>query len=159
MPPWVPGGVGEVDEVMHYHYILLGASEWWKAAGEVVSAAGMPSSAPFVHLGGGYAGVLHNKTLLAGLPLGLPGGMLLWRNPPAIICRRHILFHPGLGVGSPYPIHHDGDILRLIRVPAEQSQIHIRGFWPIYVRDGAMSGHFEDADWHAPHLILRFAID
>ena len=89
--PWVPKGVGEVDEVMHYHCILLGASEW-KAVGGMVSAAagrpvGMPSSAPFVHLGSGYAGVLHNKTMLARLPLGLPGGTLLWRNPPTTIRR------------------------------------------------------------------------
>ena len=63
-PPWVPGGVGEVDEVMHYHYILFSASEW-KAAGGMASAttgclAGIPSSTPFVYLGGGYVSFLHN---------------------------------------------------------------------------------------------------
>ena len=52
-----------MDEVMHYHYILLSASEW-KAAGGMDSAtagrpAGMPSSAPFLYHGDGYVSFLH----------------------------------------------------------------------------------------------------
>ena len=113
-PPWVPGGVGEVDEIMHYHYILFSGNEW-KAAGGMDSTtprcpAGMPSSTPFVYLGSGYVSFLHNKTMLTGFPHRLPGGRLPWRNPPVTIRRRHHLLHSGFGVGSLVPSHHDGDI-------------------------------------------------
>ena len=145
-----------MDEVMHYHYILLSASEWKAAAWRL---AGMPSSAPFVYLSGGYVSFLHYKTMLTGFPLGLPGGRLSWRNPPTTISRRHHLFHSGFGVGGPVPIHHHGDFLRLFRAPAEQSQIRVREFWHVYVRTDAMCGHFGNADWHAPHPILRPATD
>ena len=105
-PLWVPRGVGEVDEVMYYHYILLSASEWKTARGMDSAAAGhpagMPSSAPFVHLGGGYVSVLHNKTMLTGFLLGVPGGRLPERNPPTTIHRRHHLLHSRLGGGGPY---------------------------------------------------------
>ena len=69
-----------MDEAMYYHYILLSASEW-KTAGGMDSATsgrptGMSPSVPFVHLGGGYVSVLHNKTMLTGFLLRVPGGRL-----------------------------------------------------------------------------------
>ena len=80
-----------MDEVMHYHYILMSVSEW-KAAGGMDSAAAeglarMPSSTPFVYLGGRYVSFLRNKTMLTGFPLGLLGGRLPERIPPATIHR------------------------------------------------------------------------
>ena len=112
-----------MDEAMHYHYIPLSASEWKTAGGMDPAAAGRPagmsSSAPFVHLGGGYVSVLHNTTMLTGFPFGVPGGRLPWRNLPATIRRRHHLLHSGLGGSGSVPIHHDGDIFRLFRAPSE----------------------------------------
>ena len=152
-----------MDEVMHYHNILFSACEWKAARGMDLATArrpaGMPSSGPFFYLGGGYVSFLHNNTMLTGFPHGLPGGRLPWRNPPATLRRRHHLLHSGFGVGGPVPSHHDGDILRLFRAPAEQSQIHVCRFWPVYVRIYAMCWHFGDANRHAPHLILRPATD
>ena len=69
-----------MDEVMYYHYILLSASELKTTRGMDSAAMGhperMPSSAPFFHLGGKYVSILHNKTMLTGFPLRVPGGRL-----------------------------------------------------------------------------------
>ena len=160
---WLSGGVDQVDETMQNHSILLGASEW-KAARGVDPAptwrpAGMSPSAPSVYISSGHSSVLHDKALLKGINITIPGVKTPRRYPLAIVCRQYHLLHPGLRAGGSLPPHHDGNILQFLRSLPEMSQIHIRGIRIISGRDDYMCMHSGDADSHTTHLVLGCAID
>ena len=120
---WLPREVDQVDETMHNHCILLGAGEWKAARGMGLApmwrSIGMSPSAPPVYIGSGHSGVLHDKALLKGLPLGIPGDKIHRSCPIATVRRRYHLLHPRLIVGGSLLIHHDENLLQFLRSPTD----------------------------------------
>ena len=142
---WIPGGVDQVDEIMHNQYIPLGTGEWKAARGAgpdpTWHSAWMSSSAPFVYIGSGHSGVLHDKALLKGLIIRISGDRVPRRCPTATVYRRYHLLHSRLRVGGLHPMHHDRNFLQFLLSPCEQSQIHVRGIRVINGRDESLCGH------------------
>ena len=77
-----------------------------------------------------------------------------WRHPPAAICRRYDLFHPGVLGGCARTLHHDGYLLRFLKPPTEPSKVVLHRLWAIPGGDGGLLSDFDDSNWRVTDPIL-----